>query len=121
VTIDEPTPVGPDEPDELPQLAPSPFPVNNSLGELAMVIGLLDDATPDPATAAKIPFSLRAAPSAIEVRIPELTPAPEAPPQVLPASALALSLLSDTKARELPWVEKQAELRTPEALIPTSF
>ena len=118
VPVDEPAPVALDEPDELPQLAPSPFPVSNSLGELAMVIGLMDDATPDPAMGTKVPVSFRAVPSAPKVRIPELTPASGTPRQVQPASALALSLSRATPERELPLIETRAELRLPEARPP---
>jgi len=118
VTIDAPAPVSLDEPDELPQLTPSPFPVSNSLGELAMVIGLLDDATPDPAMGTKVPVSFRALPSELKVRIPELTPAPGTPRQVQPASALALSLSRARPEREMPLVETRAELRLPEARPP---
>jgi hypothetical protein len=111
-------PVVPDESDELPQLTPSPFAGNGSLGELAMVIGLLDDATPDPVMAAKIPVSLRAASWALNTRIPELTPAPGAPPQALPLPASASALSRTTPERQPPLVETRAESRLPEAHPP---
>src|SRR5258706_7407187 len=87
MAVEAPAPVVPDDSDELPQLTPSPFAGNNSLGELAMVIGLLDDTTPDPAMAAKIPVSLWAAPSAPKGRILELTPAPVTRHPALPLPA----------------------------------
>jgi hypothetical protein len=114
--VEAPAPVPPDESDDLPQLTPSPFAGNGSLGELAMVIGLLDDATPDPVMAAKIPVSLRAAPWALKTRIPELTPAPKTPPHALPLPASALSRTAPE--RQPPLVETQAESRLPEAHPP---
>jgi hypothetical protein len=116
VDVVAPTSVVPDESDDLPQLMPSPFARNGSLGELAMVIGLLDDATPDPVMAAKIPVSLRAAPPALKARIPELTPARETSPHVLPLPASGLS--RTTPERQPPLVETQAESRLPEAHPP---
>jgi hypothetical protein len=118
MAAEAPAPVVPDESDELPQLTPSPFAGNGSLGELAMVIGLLDDATPDPVMATKIPVTLRAAPSALKTRVPELRPAPETSPHALPLPASALS--RTTPERQPPLVETRAELRQPEARSPVA-
>src|ERR1700674_758522 len=74
--VEASAPMAPDELDGLPQLMPSPFAGNNSLGGFAMVIGLLDDITPDPPMAAKVAVSLRAAPAALKASRAELTPAP---------------------------------------------
>jgi len=109
------------EPGELPQLMPSPFSGNNSLGELAMVIGLWADATPDPAMAGKIPISLREASTGLKARKPGLTPerlsaAPEAPRQALPLPASASN--RTTPERQPPLVETRAESRLPEARPP---
>jgi hypothetical protein len=114
MAVEAPAPVVPDDSDELPQLTPSPFGGNNSLGELAMVIGLLDDATPDPAMAAKVPVSLWAAPSAPKARILELTPAPVTHHPALPLPASGRT----TPERQLPLVETRAELRLPESRPP---
>ena len=103
-----PAPIAPNEPDELPQLTPSRLAGNNSLGALAMVIGLLDDVTPDPPMAAKIAFPLRAAPWAFKARTPEPTPAPEASRQAAPLPASALS--GTTPERQLPFVATRADL-----------
>ena len=103
----EPAPVLPDE-DELPQLTPSPFAGNNSLAELAMAIGLLDDATPDPPMAAKVVFSLRAAPPALKARTPELTPASGALRQALPPPASASNRATPERQPHL--VETRADL-----------
>src|SRR5712691_13443589 len=111
MAVEAPAPVVPDDSDELPQLTPSPFAGNNSLGELAMVIGLLDDATPDPAMAAKIPLSLWAAPSAPKGRILELTPAPVTHHPALPLRASGRTTLE----RQPALVETRAELRLPES------
>src|SRR5712691_12884861 len=114
MAVEAPAPVVPDDSDELPQLTPSPFAGNNSLGELAMVIGLLDDATPDPAMAAKIPLSLWAAPSAPKGRILELTPAPVTRHPALPLPASGRTTLE----RQPALVETRAELRLPESRTP---
>jgi hypothetical protein len=114
MAVEAPAPVVPDDSDELPQLAPSPFAGSDSLGELAMVIGLLDDATPDPAMAAKIPLSLWGAPSAPKARIPESTPAPGTRHPALPLPASGRTTLE----RQPPLLETRAELRLPESRPP---
>jgi hypothetical protein len=83
-----------------------------------MVIGLLDDATPDPVMAAKIPVSLRAVPWALKTRIPELTPVSETSPHVLPLPASASALSRTALERQPPLVETRAESRMPEAHPP---
>jgi len=105
-----------DDPDELPQLMPSPSAGNNSLGELAMVIGLWADATPDPAMAGKIPISLRQAPAGPKAPIFELTPAPGAPPHALPLPTSASN--RTTPERQPRLVETRAESRRPESRPP---
>src|SRR6266851_2092827 len=110
VNLEAPAPVAPDESDDLPQLMPSPFAGNGSLAELSMVIGLLDDAT-DPVMAAKIPLALRAVPWALKTRIPELTPAPQTSPHVLPLPASASALSRTALERQPPLVETRAESR----------
>jgi hypothetical protein len=118
VNVEAPAPVEPDESDDLPQLMPSPFAGNGSLAELSMVIGLLDDATPDPVMAAKIPVSLRAVPWALKTRIPELTPAPQTSPHVLALPASTSALSRTVLERQPPLVETRAESRMPEAHPP---
>jgi hypothetical protein len=113
MAVEAPAPVVPDD-SELPQLTPSPFAGNNSLGELAMVIGLLDDVTPDPAMAAKIPLSLWGAPSAPKARILELTPATGTHHPALPPRASFRTTLE----RQPPLVETRAEMRLPEERTP---
>jgi hypothetical protein len=114
--VEASAPVAPDEPDGLPQLMPSPFAGNSSLGGFAMVIGLLDDITPDPPMAAKVAVSLRAAPAALKASSAELTPAPEAPHQALPLPRSP----GTTPERQPSLVETRAELRMADARPPAA-
>jgi hypothetical protein len=114
---ERPAPVVPNEPDELPQLTPAPLAGDNSLGALAMVIGLLDDATPEPPMAAKIAVPLRAAPAAPKSRVAQLTPEPGTPRQVAP---LLRSPSETAPERQLPLVETRADLRLTSAIPPAA-
>jgi hypothetical protein len=103
-----------DEPDELPQLMPAPFAGTNSLRELSMVVGLLDEATPEPPSAAKITVPLKGAVSGPAARTLNPEPAAGSPRQAVAPSNPSPA----TQVRELPLVDTQAELQPAEARRP---